>query len=135
MFVSPTAIILLRASAGHVVRARSAGVGYTRPVPLAVLAVVFVVYAWTAAPGMMWLDAAELTTAAATLGIAHPPGHPIPSLLGKLLALVPLGDVAWRVNLASALAGAIAAAATAHAAARVARRVAPDATPRLALAA
>jgi hypothetical protein len=93
-------------------------------VPAVVFALAFGVYAWTAAPGLGWLDSAELTAAAATLGIAHPPGHPIPLLLGKLIALLPLGDVAHRVNLASALAGAGAAAAVGWAAARVAARVA-----------
>lgn len=88
-------------------------------------AVVFALYAWTAAPGLTWLDSAELTTASITLGIAHPPGHPIPILLGKLAALLPVGDLAHRVNLASAVAGAIAAAAVAVAAERCARRVEP----------
>src|SRR5688572_7828838 len=87
-------------------------------------AVVFAIYAWTAAPGLYWLDASELATASVTLGIAHPPGHPIPILLGKLVSFVPLGELAHRVTLASAAAGAAAAAIVAVAAERCARRVA-----------
>ena len=54
--------------------------------------------------------------------MAHPPGHPLPSLLGRAVALVPLGSVAIRVGLASALAGAAAAAQTTRLGTLVARR-------------
>jgi hypothetical protein len=53
-------------------------------------------------------DSGELITAAYTLGIAHPPGYPLWCLLGKLFTLIPLGSVAWRVNLLSAVLGAMA---------------------------
>lgn len=55
-------------------------------------------------------DGAELTTAAYTLGIAHPSGYPTYLLLAKLFSLLaPWGDIALRVNLFSAFAGAGAA--------------------------
>src|SRR5215468_5572435 len=75
-----------------------------------VFAVAVIVYGWTAAPALSWLDAAEFSTAAQALAVAHPPGHPIPSLLGRLLLYLPLGEAPFRVNLASALAGALAVA-------------------------
>lgn len=75
------------------------------------------------APGPYWLDSSELAGASATLGIAHPPGHPLALLIGKVLALVPLGPVAMRGALASALAGAAAAALVALIGAHLARRV------------
>jgi hypothetical protein len=75
------------------------------------------------APGPYWLDSSELAGAAATLGIAHPPGHPLALLCGKMLALVPLGPVALRVALASALAGAAAAALVTLIGAHLGRRV------------
>ncbi|HEA46984.1 MAG TPA: DUF2723 domain-containing protein, partial [bacterium] len=37
-----------------------------------------------------------------TLGITHPPGHPIYCLLGRLFTFLPFGPVAYRVNLMSA---------------------------------
>ncbi|HEX4459217.1 MAG TPA: DUF2723 domain-containing protein [Polyangia bacterium] len=74
------------------------------------------------APDVYWLDSSELAAAAWQLGVAHPPGHPLPSLLGRACALVPLGSIALRVGLASALAGAAAAAQTARLGALVARR-------------
>jgi len=88
-----------------------------------VFAVAFVIYAATAAPALSWLDAAEFATAAQALAVAHPPGHPIPSLLGRLLVDMPLGEAAFRVNLASSLAGAVAAAATFKAARTAAVRL------------
>ena len=55
------------------------------------------------APGLTWLDAGELGAAAAELGVAHPPGMPVFILLHKLvMTLVPVGDLAFRGNLASA---------------------------------
>src|SRR5262249_22722929 len=47
---------------------------------------------------------------AQTLGISHPPGQPLAALLGRAVAYLPIGDIAFRVNLASAIAGAAAAA-------------------------
>jgi hypothetical protein len=75
------------------------------------------------APDAYWLDSSELAAAAFGLGVAHPPGHPLPSLLGRLCAFVPFGSIALRVGLASALAGAGAAAQTARLGRLVARRV------------
>ena len=75
-----------------------------------------------AAPTVYWLDSAELAGAAATLGIAHPPGHPLVALLGKALQLVPFGSIAFRANVLQALClGGAAAAVYALAAAILAR--------------
>src|SRR5882672_291283 len=76
-----------------------------------VFAAALVVYAITAAPAVGWLDSAEFVAAAQTLGISHPPGQPLAALLGRAVAYLPFGDVAFRVNLASAIAGAAAACA------------------------
>lgn len=82
----------------------------------AVYTIAFAIYAWTAAPGLGWLDSPEFAAAATGLGVAHSPGHPLPALVGKLASLVPVGDLALRVNLAAAVAGAAAAAVVACAA-------------------
>ncbi len=82
-----------------------------------------VLFALAAAPGLTWLDAGELGAAAWELGVAHPPGLPVFALLHKLLMLlVPVGDVAFRGNLASGLLGAAAVAATTAAATRLGAR-------------
>ena len=71
------------------------------------------IYWFTLAPDLTWandgLDGGELITAAATLGIPHPPGYPTYALLGKLFSWLPVGSVAYRFNLFSAMATAVAA--------------------------
>lgn len=59
----------------------------------------YILYVRTLAPTVTSEDSGELITAAYTLGIAHPPGYPLWCILGKLFSLIPLGNVAWRVNL------------------------------------
>jgi Protein of unknown function (DUF2723) len=68
----------------------------------------FAVYLRTLAPTVYALDSAELTTGAYALGIVHAPGSPTYLLLGHLFALLPIGDVGYRLNLMSALVTALA---------------------------
>lgn len=72
------------------------------------------VYLLTLAPGLTWAhhgaDGGDLVTAAYTLGVPHPPGYPTYTLLAWSFTHLPLGEVAWRVNLLSALSSAAAAA-------------------------
>src|SRR5215212_10615094 len=67
-------------------------------------------YVRTLAPALLLGDGAEFQILAATLGIAHPTGYPIYLLLGKLFTWLPIGSIAYRVNLLSASAGALALA-------------------------
>ncbi len=62
----------------------------------------------TVAPTVYNLDSAELATAGATLGVPHPPGYPLYVLLAKGFTLIPIGDVAYRVNLMSVFFAAVA---------------------------
>ncbi len=82
--------------------------------PLLTGTLALLVYALTLAPDLTWAhfggDGGELITAAATLGIPHPPGYPTYVLLGKLVSLLPLGSAAWRFNLFSAVCASTAAA-------------------------
>jgi hypothetical protein len=48
-------------------------------------------------------DGGDLIAAARTLGIPHPPGYPTYTLLAWLLSHLPVGTVAYRTNLLSAL--------------------------------
>ena len=61
-----------------------------------------------ASPEPYWLDSPELTAAAQTLGMPHPPGHPLFVMLTKAFTLLPFGGVAFRVSVASAVFGALA---------------------------
>jgi hypothetical protein len=59
-------------------------------------------YVHTLAPTVLPSNSGEFQFVADVLGIAHPPGYPLYTMLGKLFTLIPLGDVAYRVNLMSA---------------------------------
>ncbi len=67
------------------------------------------VYVATLYPSVAGGDSGELTAVAYTLGTAHPPGYPLYTLLGQLFTWLPLGSIAWRVNLLSAVLDAAAA--------------------------
>src|SRR4030042_1235500 len=80
---------------------------------LAVFLIALTVYALTLTPSLSYLspDGSELATVPYVLGLAHSPGYPLYTWLGFLFShLVPLGDVAYRINLMSAVMGALAAA-------------------------
>jgi len=67
------------------------------------------VYAFTLAPGIPAGDSGELIAVAASGGVAHAPGYPLYTLLAHAwIALVPVGSIAWRMNLLSAVCAAIA---------------------------
>lgn len=68
-----------------------------------------IAYIITASAYAYWLDSGEFVAAAVSLDIAHPPGHPLSALYGKLLSLVPVGSLSFRVALGQALATAAAA--------------------------
>lgn len=53
-------------------------------------------------------DTFEFQVTAPVLGVAHPTGYPLYILLGKLFSLLPIGQVATRVNLTSVLAATVA---------------------------
>lgn len=63
----------------------------------------FLVYLRTLAPGVYGFDSAELATGVFTQGIVHPPGYPLYLLIGKLFTFLPIRDVAYRLNLMSAV--------------------------------
>ncbi|MEW6104685.1 MAG: DUF2723 domain-containing protein [bacterium] len=64
----------------------------------------FGIYLHTLTPTIGFHDSGELITCAWTLGIAHPPGYPLYTLLGKVfITLIPIGNIAFRMNMESAL--------------------------------
>jgi hypothetical protein len=65
------------------------------------------VYTSTVAPTVLDGDAALFQYTPYVLGVTYPTGYPLYILLGKLwLTLFPFGEVAWRMNLFSALCAA-----------------------------
>jgi hypothetical protein len=83
------------------------------------------VYILTLAPTVFLLDSAELTLAAATLGLVHSPGYPLHLVLGHFVTYLPVGDLGYRLNLLSALAGAGTASALAALVTRLTRGYLP----------
>ena len=65
------------------------------------------VYIRTLAPDILYGDSAEFQTLVYTLGHTHSTGYPIYLLLARLVGLLPVGNLAWRVNLFSAISAAI----------------------------
>jgi hypothetical protein len=70
-------------------------------------AAAFALYLRTLAPTLPTGDSGELITVAWLLGIAHPSGYPLFTMLGHAFALLPFGTPALRVNLMSAVLDAI----------------------------
>jgi hypothetical protein len=72
-------------------------------VPLGVFLLPLALYSRTLAPTVGQHDTFEFQVLSYQLGIAHPTGYPLYVVLGKLFTLIPLGNVAYRVNLSSAV--------------------------------
>lgn len=71
------------------------------PAVCAVLAGLF--YFFTLAPGLNHTDAGELALVADSLGVAHPTGYPLFTILGWLFLKIPIGPVIWQMNLLALL--------------------------------
>lgn len=71
---------------------------------LVLAAFVFVIYLQTLAPTVDFIDSGELAAVATTLGIAHPTGYPLFTLIGYVFAHLPLGlRTIYQLNLMSAV--------------------------------
>lgn len=73
----------------------------------AVAAALFILYALTAPRTVALEDDGLFILSGYFLGIEHPPGFPLHTLLAKLFTLLPFGTVAYRVHLLSAFFGAL----------------------------
>src|ERR1700690_2851280 len=71
--------------------------------------IVWAVYLWTLAREQTLEDSGELCTASYYAGIPHPPGYPFWSIYSWLwTAILPFGNVAWRVEVGESCALAVA---------------------------
>src|SRR5258708_1288220 len=69
----------------------------------------FALYLHSLAPHLAaYRDAGEMASLLATLGIAHPPGYPLYTILGRWMLWIPLGNPVYRANLFSAVCAALA---------------------------
>ncbi len=76
--------------------------------PGAVALIALIVYVRTLMPGVAFDDWGEMQTVAHVLGIPHPTGYPTYVLTAWLFELLPIGSVAFRANLLSAVCVALA---------------------------
>jgi hypothetical protein len=72
-----------------------------------VFLVALALYVGTLAPTILPADSGEFQIVGPLLGVAHPPGFALFTMLAKLFSLLPFGEVAWRVNLMGAVTGAL----------------------------
>ncbi len=98
-------------------RPSTASIGYLagrngRWLAAAVATLALIVYVATLAPGLTFAnygtDGGDLIAAARTLGVPHPSGYPTYTLLAWLFTHLPVGVIAYRVNLLSAICAAAA---------------------------
>ncbi len=70
---------------------------------------IFIVYLWTIFPTIAaYRDSAEMCCVGKLLGIAHPPGYPLYTLLINIFwKILPLGNLAYRFNIFSAIVSAL----------------------------
>jgi hypothetical protein len=78
-------------------------------VPAGVGLLAFAVYVQTLLPSVGWGDIARFQYVARVWGIPHRFGYPLYIALSRLFGYLPVGDLAYRVNLLSAVSAALAA--------------------------
>jgi len=88
---------------------RRAGLSADPWSPVALGALFFLLYLATLCRGIYWYDSAEFVTAAVTLGIPHPPGYPLYTLLAHAFTWLPIAP-ALAVNGMSAVGGGLSVA-------------------------
>jgi hypothetical protein len=66
------------------------------------------VYLLTLAPSVTFFDSGEFITATYSLGSAHSPGYPLFINYAKPFTYLPFGNIAFRVNIATAVSAAVA---------------------------
>lgn len=70
---------------------------------IAAFIIPLVVYIMTLAPTVSFIDSGELATVSIKLGVAHPTGYPLFTILGNLFSKLPFGEPIYRLNLMCAI--------------------------------
>ncbi|HEV8538874.1 MAG TPA: DUF2723 domain-containing protein [Bacteroidota bacterium] len=69
---------------------------------IGIASIALIIYIFTLCPTVNFIDSGELATDLYTLGIAHPTGYPLFTLIGHIASRIPLGlRVIYRLNLLS----------------------------------
>lgn len=73
-----------------------------------VFVITLIIYLRTVSPTVSFWDCGEFVACSYILGIAHPPGFPLYLLIGRIFSILPLAaDIAFRVNLLSAISSTV----------------------------
>lgn len=75
---------------------------------LAAFLIPFGFYLYTLAPSVTFIDSGELATVATKLGVAHPTGYPLFTLIGSLFSKLPFGEEIYMLNMMSAFISSLA---------------------------
>lgn len=81
---------------------------------LLALVLPFSLYMLTLAPSVTFFDSGEFITATASMGSAHSPGYPLFLMYAKPFTWLPLGNIAFRVNMATAFSSSLACLGVYH---------------------
>ncbi|MEE9169294.1 MAG: DUF2723 domain-containing protein [bacterium] len=76
-------------------------------IAVATLLVSGFVYMVTVAPDVSFWDVGEFIACSYTLSVMHPPGAPLYLVLGRIFTMLPVGNVAFSVNLLSVISSAL----------------------------
>ncbi|MFC1489830.1 DUF2723 domain-containing protein [Candidatus Latescibacterota bacterium] len=84
-------------------------------IALFVFMIMVFVYLLNAAPGITFWDSSEIVTCAVIMGVLHPPGSPLLTLMGRVVSMIPFYDfrgggfesTAYRINLLAVLFSAL----------------------------
>ena len=76
-------------------------------IALVVAGLALVVYMRTLTPGLLPGDGGEFQTLPYLWGHSHPTGYPVYLTAARIFALLPMGELAYRINLFSAVMGAV----------------------------
>lgn len=101
---------------------------------LTVFGVSFLVYLFTTSPTVYLGDSGEFIASAFCLGNPHNSGYPLYALIGKIFSVIPMGNIAFRLNLMSACFGALTVWLTCRIIMRMTRSLIPAFSASLLLA-
>ncbi|KAA0895198.1 DUF2723 domain-containing protein [Oryzomonas rubra] len=78
------------------------------PYLILAFAIPFGLYMATLAPSVTFFDSGEFLTASYSLGSAHSPGYPLFLMYAKPFTWLPFGNIAFRINMATAFSSSLA---------------------------
>src|SRR3990167_6536284 len=76
-------------------------------IPFFLLCFTLTIYILTLSRSIYFGDSGEFITTAYTLGIAHPPGYPLYTMLAHLFTYLPFGNLPFKVNFFSAISSSL----------------------------